>query len=57
MPLTSSQKNMIIRTVVNKVNNIHSQFRYFEMELLAGEPDYVVDVVCTSLETYMNRKS
>ncbi|KAF8514796.1 Met-10+ like-protein-domain-containing protein [Gautieria morchelliformis] len=37
-------KNPNIRTVVNKLNNIHSQFRFFEMELLAGEADYVVDV-------------
>ncbi|KAI0695651.1 Met-10+ like-protein-domain-containing protein [Cytidiella melzeri] len=36
-------KNRNIRTVVNKLNSIHSQFRYFQMELLAGEPDYVVE--------------
>ncbi|KAF8586228.1 hypothetical protein K439DRAFT_1556822 [Ramaria rubella] len=37
-------KNPNIRTVVNKLNNIHSQFRFFELELLAGEPNYIVDV-------------
>ncbi|THH08356.1 hypothetical protein EW145_g2768 [Phellinidium pouzarii] len=36
-------KNLRIRTVVNKLNNIHEQFRFFEMELVAGEPDFVVE--------------
>lgn len=31
-----------IRTVVNKLNVIQNKFRVFDMELLAGEPDYVV---------------
>lgn len=36
------EKNLAIKTVVNKVDTINSQFRFFEMELLAGEPNYVV---------------
>lgn len=31
-----------IKTVVNKTNNITSEFRTFEMELLAGEDNFVV---------------
>lgn len=40
-----SQKNKQIRTVVNKLDSIDSQFRFFKMELLAGEPDYIVEHV------------
>ena len=36
------KKNKAVRTVVNKLNAIDNQFRFFKMELLAGEPDYVV---------------
>ncbi|TFK30950.1 hypothetical protein FA15DRAFT_580267 [Coprinopsis marcescibilis] len=36
-------KNPRVRTVVNKLNSIDNQFRFFKMELLAGEPDYVVE--------------
>ncbi|PLW22001.1 hypothetical protein PCANC_04343 [Puccinia coronata f. sp. avenae] len=36
------EKNLAIKTVVNKVDTINSQFRFFEMELLAGEPNYTV---------------
>ncbi|KAJ7195552.1 hypothetical protein B0H12DRAFT_1169333 [Mycena haematopus] len=36
-------KNPQIRTVVNKLNTIHNQFRFFNMELLAGDPEYVVE--------------
>ncbi|KZO96368.1 hypothetical protein CALVIDRAFT_563863 [Calocera viscosa TUFC12733] len=39
--LLSKARHM--KTVVNKTDRIHAQFRYFEMELLAGEPDYVVE--------------
>jgi len=37
------EKNKRVRTVVNKLNMIDNQFRFFKMELLAGEPDYVVE--------------
>ncbi|KAI0363619.1 guanine-N-1-methyltransferase [Pilatotrama ljubarskyi] len=35
-------KSPTCRTVVNKIDNIDNQFRVFRMELLAGEPDFVV---------------
>lgn len=35
-------KNPAIRTVVNKLGNIASEFRTFPMELLAGKDDYLV---------------
>ncbi|CAK5280634.1 unnamed protein product [Mycena citricolor] len=35
-------KNVAVRTVVNKLDQIDTQFRFFKMELLAGEPEYVV---------------
>jgi tRNA (guanine37-N1)-methyltransferase len=37
-------KNPIIRTVVNKVGSIEATFRFFEMELLAGEDRMQVEV-------------
>jgi hypothetical protein len=39
------QKNKGVKTVVNKLNSIDTQFRFFKMELLAGEPNYVVEHV------------
>nr|KAG5686615.1 hypothetical protein BaRGS_006289 [Batillaria attramentaria] len=34
-------KNHIVKTVVNKLNTIDNTFRNFQMELLAGEENYV----------------
>lgn len=52
--LTNSfQKNPRIRTVVNKLNTIHAQFRFFDMELIAGEPDFIVHHVSNSLILFM----
>jgi len=31
--------------VVNKLDNIDNQFRVFKMEILAGEPNYIVEHV------------
>lgn len=39
------QKNKGVKTVVNKLNTIDTKFRFFKMELLAGEPNYVVEHV------------
>jgi tRNA (guanine37-N1)-methyltransferase len=36
-------KHKHLRTVVNKLNVISNQLRVFDMELLAGEPDYLVE--------------
>ncbi|KAI5997975.1 S-adenosyl-L-methionine-dependent methyltransferase [Pisolithus albus] len=38
-------KNPAIKTVVNKIDNIDNKFRFFKMELLAGEPNFVVEHV------------
>ncbi|KAJ7651669.1 Met-10+ like-protein-domain-containing protein [Mycena polygramma] len=36
-------KNAQIKTVVNKLDTIDTPFRFFKMELLAGDPEYVVE--------------
>lgn len=36
-------KRRDLRTVVNKLGTINAQFRFFYMELVAGEPDFVVE--------------
>jgi tRNA G37 N-methylase Trm5 len=46
------QKNQPgIQTVINKIDTIDTQFRFFHMEVLAGRPDTVAEVVraCLSL--------
>lgn len=43
------QKNKGVKTVVNKLNSIDTKFRFFKMELLAGEPNYVVEHVSRSV--------
>lgn len=35
-------KNSGLRTVVNKLDSIDTTFRYFSMEVLAGDPEFVV---------------
>lgn len=42
------QKNRNLRTVVNKLNTIHAQYRYFDMEVLAGDKDFITTVVRVS---------
>ncbi|KAI9638795.1 Met-10+ like-protein-domain-containing protein [Dioszegia hungarica] len=37
-------KNHQMRTIVNKLDTIHAEYRYFDMEVLAGEPDFVATV-------------
>ena len=39
-------KNAAIKTVVNKLQSIHAEYRYFDMELLAGEENFIT----TSIE-------
>lgn len=38
-------KNPNLRTVVNKMDSIDTTFRFFKMELLAGEDDMIAEVV------------
>jgi len=45
LPYPYNQKNNRVRTVVNKLHQINAQFRFFDMELIAGEPEYVVEHV------------
>ena len=40
-----SQKNHNIRTVVNKLDSIESEFRVFQMEVLAGDDDLLAEAV------------
>jgi len=37
------EKNKRVKTVVNKLKTIDNQFRFFKMELIAGEPNYLVE--------------
>jgi tRNA (guanine37-N1)-methyltransferase len=46
-------KNKHIKTVVNKVGNIDHTFRFFKMEVLAGEDNFITEVVIDSLR-FMN---
>lgn len=43
--MSASQKNVRIETVVNKLEGIHDEFRFFDMEIVAGRPDTHVTVV------------
>ena len=46
------QKNKSIKTVVNKLDSIDAKFRFFKMELLAGDPNYVVEHVGVNAVSY-----
>ena len=37
-------KNIHIKTVVNKLSSIDAKFRFFQMELLAGENNFVTQL-------------
>lgn len=50
--LFDEQKNPSLRTVVNKLNTIHAQFRFFDMELIAGVPEYTVTHVGPSIHNF-----
>jgi tRNA G37 N-methylase Trm5 len=40
-----TQKNKNISTVVNKIDSIDTTFRFFKMEVLAGEDNMIAEVV------------
>ncbi len=37
-------KNAQIRTVVNKLSNIESRFRFFQLDLIVGDNDFIAHV-------------
>jgi tRNA (guanine37-N1)-methyltransferase len=43
----SSQKNLGLKTVVNKLDSIDSEFRVFKMEVLAGDDDFIAEMAST----------
>lgn len=43
--LAAPQKNKGLRTVVNKLDTIDNVYRNFQMEVLAGDPDFNVELV------------
>jgi hypothetical protein len=45
----AKQKNPGIETVVNKLDTIDNEFRFFKMEVLAGRPDFNVETVWLTL--------
>lgn len=47
-----AQKNKSLRTVVNKLDTIDNVYRNFQMEVLAGEPDFVVEMVRSPVGTF-----
>ncbi|KAL5260929.1 hypothetical protein ACHWQZ_G006842 [Mnemiopsis leidyi] len=47
-------KNPSIKTVVNKLNTIHAEYRYFDMELLAGEENFITTAIEHKLKFNMD---
>ena len=39
------QKNPAVRTVVNKLDKVDNTYRTFDMELIAGDDDYIAKLV------------
>ncbi len=37
-------KNPQLKTVVNKIGSIENEYRVFQMECIAGQPQYVTEV-------------
>ena len=50
-----TQKNLQIKTVVNKLEGIDTKFRFFKMEVLAGEDDTFAEVVIETVLFFSGR--